>query len=197
VIADEPRGLTDAKRALLEQRVRGLVSIQRPLIPAVNRRPTQGPAPLSLAQEQLWYFSQLAPENPVYNEAASIRKDGPLNLEALTRAFTEIVRRHEIWRTTFAIEGGRPQQVVGSPRAFELPLTDLSSLPVTERELVAARLVAEEAQRPYRLAEGPLIRPLLVRFSEDHHRLYLAMHHLVFDGVSLYRIILPELVALL
>ena len=196
MITSERLGLTEAKRALLEQRVRGLGRTPRPAIPPVNRRQADGPAPLSLAQEQLWYFSQLAPENPVYNEAASIRKDGPLDLEALRLAFNEIVRRHEIWRTTFAVEGGRPLQVVRPAQAYELPLTDLSSVPATERELVAALLVAEEARRPYRLAEGPLIRPLLVRFSEDHHRLYLALHHLVFDGVSLYRIILPELIAL-
>jgi len=196
MIAGERRGLTDAKRALLEQRMRGLVAVPQPAIPAVTRRREDGPAPLSVAQEQLWYFSQLAPENPVYNEAASIRKDGPLDLDALTRAFNEIVRRHEIWRTTFAIEGGRPLQVVHAPQAFDLPLIDLSSLAGPEREPAATRLVAEEARRPYLLTEGPLVRPLLVRFAEDHHRLYLAMHHLVFDGVSLYRIILPELVAL-
>jgi amino acid adenylation domain-containing protein len=196
VIADERRGLTGAKRALLEQRMRGLAGIPRPAIPPVNRRLTPGPAPLSLAQEQLWYFSQLAPENPVYNEAASIRKEGPLDVDALTEAFNAIIQRHEIWRTTFTTESGRPQQVVQPARTVELPVIDLSSLPATEREPAATRLVAEEAQRPYRLAEGPLVRPLLVRFAEDHHRLYLAMHHLVFDGVSLYRIILPELVAL-
>jgi amino acid adenylation domain-containing protein len=196
MMAGDRRGLTEAKQALLERRVRGLVRTAPPAIPAVNRRQAAGPAPLSLAQEQLWYFSQLAPDNPVYNEAASIRKDGPLDLDALRRAFNEIVSRHEIWRTTFALEGGRPLQVVRDTQSYELPLIDLSSLAVAERELVAVRLVAEEARRPYRLAEGPMIRPLLVRFSEDHHRLYLAMHHLVFDGVSLYRIILPELIAL-
>ncbi len=196
MITAEKQGLSEAKRALLEQRLRGAGRPPRSATPPVSRRLANGPAPLSLAQEQLWYFSQLAPKNPVYNEAASIRKDGPLDLDSLRWAFNEIVRRHEIWRTTFAIENGRPLQVVGPAVAFELPLNDLSVLPAAEREHAATLLVAEEARRPYQLAEGPLIRPLLVRFSEDHHRLYLAMHHLVFDGVSLYRIVLPELVAL-
>ncbi|MDQ6774343.1 MAG: amino acid adenylation domain-containing protein [Candidatus Dormibacteraeota bacterium] len=196
MIATDHPDLTEAKRALLQQRMRGLATATQPAIPHVKRRPGDGPAPLSLAQEQLWYFSRLAPDNPVYNETASIRKDGPLDLTALRRAFNEIVHRHEIWRTTFRVEAGLPRQVAGPAPAHDLPLTDLSALRADEREQAAARLVAELARRPYRLDAGPPIRPLLVRFSKEHHRLYLAMHHLVFDGVSLYRIVLPELVAL-
>ena len=190
------QALSQSKRALLEQRIRGTVPLPRPAAPAVTRRTGGRPARLSLAQEQLWYFSQLVPENPVYNEAASIRKDGDCDLDSLRWAFNEIVRRHEIWRTRFEIRDGVPvQEVFDAPR-FELPLTDLSGLPPEAREDAATRLVAEAARQPYRLADGALIRPILLRFAPDHHRLYLAMHHMIFDGVSLYRIVLPELIAL-
>jgi amino acid adenylation domain-containing protein len=154
------------------------------------------PAPLSPLQEPLWYFSRLAPDNPVYNEAVTIRKDGHFDVRAFRAAFNEVVRRHEIWRSTFDVVDGKPAQLVHSAPSFELPVVDLSGMPAAERNGEAARMAADEARRPYDLACGPLLRPMLVRFAEDHHRLYLAMHHLIFDGVSLYCIVLPELTAL-
>ena len=167
-----------------------------PPSPMLPRRRRPGPAPLSPAQEQLWYFTRLAPENPIYNEAVSVRKDGPLDQSALRAALNEIVARHEIWRSTFREVDGEPVQVVGPAPTLELPVVDLSGMATAQREAHAVRLAAEQARLPYDLEHGPLLRPLLIRFSDDHHRLYLSMHHLIFDGVSLYRIILPELVTL-
>jgi surfactin family lipopeptide synthetase A len=192
----DAEGLSADKRALLEQRLRGRAISPPTTSGALIGRVGRGRAPLSLLQEPLWYFSRLAPENPVYNEAVTIRKDGPFEVRAFRAAFNEIVRRHEIWRSTFEVADGEPAQVVHPARTIELPVVDLSGLPAAERKSEAARMAAEEARRPYDLARGPLLRPLLVRFAEDHHRLYLAMHHLIFDGVSLYRIVLPELTAL-
>ncbi len=188
-------GLSEAKRALLQQRMRGRptrAEVRQPL----SRHPGAGPARLSVVQEQLWYFAQLAPENPVYNEAASIHKDGDFDHGAFRDAFNEIVRRHEIWRSTFATVDGEPVQVVHPATALDLPLLDLSTLPRLEAEERATTLAAEQARRPYDLERGPLIRPLLVRVAPDHHRLHLALHHLVFDAVSLYRVVLPELSSL-
>jgi amino acid adenylation domain-containing protein len=162
----------------------------------VGRRAGGRCSPLSIDQEPLWYFSRLVPTSPVYNEAVTVRKDGPFDADAFRRAFNEFVRRHEAWRTTFAIVGGEPTQVVNPSTVFELPLLDLSLLPADEAEHRAAREAAEAARRPYDLEHGLLLRPSLVRFADDHHRLYLAMHHLIFDGVTLYRVLLPELVAL-
>jgi amino acid adenylation domain-containing protein len=155
-----------------------------------------GAPPLSVAQEALWYLSVLAPSQISYNETISIRKDGPFDVHAFRRAFTEIVRRHQAWRTTFDRIGGEPVQVLQPAPSFELPVVDLSHLTRAEAERQAVRLVAEVSRVPYDLRRGPLLRPRLVRFAEDHHRLYLALHHLVFDGVSVYRVVLFELVAL-
>jgi non-ribosomal peptide synthetase component F len=155
-----------------------------------------GPAPLSVAQEALWYLSLLVPSQISYNEAISIRKDGPLDLDAFRRSFNEIVRRHEAWRTTFDTEKGVPIQVLRPPPHFDLPVIDLSHLGMEEAERRAVGIAAEVSMAPYDLRRGPLLRPRLIRFSAEHHRLYLAMHHLVFDGVSVYRVVLPELVAL-
>jgi len=192
----DARALSAEKRALLERRLRGARFSPAPPSPALPRRRRPGPAPLSPAQEQLWYFSRLAPDNPVYHEAVSIRKDGPFDSSALRAAFNEIVRRHEIWHSTFPEVDGEPVQVVGRAPTLELPVLDISAMAPAEREREAVRLAAKEARLPYDLEHGPLLRPLLIRFAEDHHRLYLCIHHLIFDGVSLYRIILPELVTL-
>jgi len=188
--------LSADKRSLLEKRLRGDAAPTPTTSGPPTRRKGTGPAPLSPLQEPLWYFSRLAPENPVYNEAVTIRKDGPFEVSAFRAAFNEIVRRHEIWRSTFDVTDGEPVQVVHPAPTFELPVVDLSGWSAAERKSEAARMAAEEAMRPYDLARGPLLRPVLVRFAEDHHRLYLALHHLIFDGVSLYRIVLPELTAL-
>ncbi len=185
--------LSQAKRALLAQRLRGRTLVPRP---SSSAKHASGNFPLSVDQEALWYFSRLAPTNPVYNESVTIRKDGPFDVGAFRRAFNEFVRRHEAWRTTFSTVRGEPTQVVNPPTAFELPVLDLSQLRSDEAERHASQMAADEAQRPYDLERGPLLRPRLVRFAESQHRLYLAMHHLVFDGVTLSRVLLPELVAL-
>jgi non-ribosomal peptide synthetase component F len=151
-------------------------------------------APLSVAQEALWYVSRLSPNRISYNEAISIRKDGAFDVDAFRRAFNEVARRHQAWHTTFDTLHGHPVQVVRPPSNFALPLLDLSRLDAAEAERRAVDIVADLSRIPYDLRRGPLLRPLLVRFSAEHHRLYLAMHHIVFDGVSVYRVVLPELV---
>jgi amino acid adenylation domain-containing protein len=158
--------------------------------------PSSEAPPLSVAQEALWYMSRLAPNQISYNETISIRKDGQFDLQAFRRAFNEIVRRHEAWRTTFDTVGGEPIQVVQPPPTFDLPLADLSHLTREEAERQAVRLVAEVSRVPYDVRHGPLLRPRLLRFPEDHHRLYLSLHHLIFDGVSVNRVVLVELIAL-
>jgi amino acid adenylation domain-containing protein len=162
----------------------------------IPQRTDNGPAPLSAAQLQLWYLHQLAPESIAYNELVTIRKDGPFDHAAFAWAFNEVIRRHEAWRTTFAVSGDEPRQIVRQHNNIDLPMVDLTHMPFSEAEATAAHKAAEIASAPYDLACGPFLRPMLVRLTATHHRLYLAMHHLIFDGVSLYRIVLPELVAL-
>jgi len=186
--------LHEARQALLRQRLRGVP--RAGAVPPVTRRRAAESAPLSLCQRQLWYLNQLAPDSAAYNELVTIRKTGPLDTDALRRAFTEIVRRHEMWRTTFQVIDGEPRQVVNAPPSFDLPVLDLTDQTFAEAERAAVELAAGDTRRPYDLAAGPLLRPRLVRLAPEHHRLYLGLHHLVFDGVSLYRVVLPELVTL-
>jgi amino acid adenylation domain-containing protein len=192
---DDTARLAQMRRALFEQRVRGAVSPPAAEPAPVTSRTASGPLPLPASQAQLWYLSQLAPDSRAYNELIEIRKIGALDVEALRRALNEVVSRHETWRTTFDCVDGVPHQFVHEPTEIDLPLVDLSHLGTEEAESRAVQIAAAEAVRPYDLARGPLIRPLLVRITDEYHRLCLAMHHLIFDGVTMQRVLLPELIA--
>ncbi len=163
--------------------------------PIPRRAPGPHP-PLSFAQEQLWIHAQVAPDLPLYNEPMTVYRRGPLDVAALERSLTEILRRHEAWRTTVAVEHGEPVQVVRPPAPFPLPRVDLRHLPPAERESEALRLAGDDARSPFDLARGPLLRARLVHLADDDHRLYLTLHHIIFDGVAIHGIFLPELVAL-
>ncbi len=153
-------------------------------------------APLAISQRPIWWFVQLLPDSPAYNEIISITKTGSLDRDALIGAFADVVARHEAWRTTFEVRGGEPVQVVHRSVDIEIATLDLSGLTGPELTQAIVREVSALARPAYELSAGPLIRPLLVELPGDRHRLYLALHHLIFDGVTLYRIVLPELVAL-
>ncbi len=149
--------------------------------------------PLSFAQERLWFLDQLEPGNPLYNNLAAIRLSGSLNLTALERTLNEIVRRHEILRSTFAIVDGRPVQSIAPNLQLALPVVDLQSLP--EREGEAMRLATEEARRPFNLSEGPLLRVTLMKLAEEERVVLLTMHHIVSDGWSV-GVLIREVAAL-
>src|SRR5262249_3505299 len=141
--------------------------------------------PLSFAQQRLWFLDQLEPGNPVYNMPRGVRLRGELNLAALERALSELVRRHEALRTTFRELHGEPVQVIGNPEPFTITVADLSRLPEATREEETRRLIREEVQRPFDLATGPLMRARLLRLSQEEHVLLLSLHHIVSDGWSM------------
>ncbi|WP_086688519.1 non-ribosomal peptide synthetase [Nostoc sp. T09] len=152
--------------------------------------------PLSFSQQRLWFFEQLVPGTALSNQSADIRLPGLQNATALEQSFNEIIRRHEIWRTTFEMVDGQPIQAIHPAPYIPLPVIDLRSLPPAEREAEALRLASEQAQQPFDLTILPLLRAILVRLSETDYRLYMTMHHLIFDGVSLYNVFLQELAIL-
>ena len=154
-----------------------------PLAP-LSPEPRGELAPVSPAQERMWFLERFEP-GPVYNLPAAVRLEGELEVAALAVALAEIVRRHEVLRTTF-LEGpeGVLQRVAPAPAPF-LPVVDLSGLPPASREAAGRRLAAEEARRPFDLAAGPLLRTLLLRLGGEDHTLLLSLHHIVADGWSL------------
>ncbi|HXP76316.1 MAG TPA: amino acid adenylation domain-containing protein, partial [Stellaceae bacterium] len=139
---------------------------------------------LSFAQQRLWFFDQLEPGLSAYNIPAAIRLHGLLNLAALERSLNEVVRRHEALRTTFSQVDGRPTQVIAPDLTIALPVVDLRALPASERETEVRRLVTAEAQRPFDLSRGPLLRATVLQLDEEEHVGLLTMHHIVSDGWS-------------
>jgi len=140
--------------------------------------------PLTYAQRQLWFLNELDPGNVSYNIPWSIRITGDLHVQALERSLNEIVRRHEILRTTFVAVDGEPRQIVAERLTIPLPVTSLDHLAPCDREATARRLAADEARQPFNLANGPLLQAQLIRFAPTNHVLLLALHHIIFDGWS-------------
>jgi amino acid adenylation domain-containing protein len=166
--------------------------LQAPPIVPVSR---DGELPLSFAQQRLWFIDQLDPGSSVYNFPAAVRLKGPLDTVALKQSLNEIVKRHEALRTTFAIVDGRPVPVIAPSLTLTLPVVDLRELPDTERETEVQRLATNEAQQPFDLAQGPLVRATVLRLGENEHVGLLTMHHIVSDGWST-GILIREMAAL-
>ena len=168
------------------------------LAAAVNAdlEPGQIFAPVSFAQQQVWVHAQLVPDTPIYNEPITFHRKGTLDVQVLERVLTEIVHRHQAWRTVFRVRDGEPVQIVQAAMPVRLRIADLRGVTAGAREAEAQRLAVEDALLPFDLTRGPLFRTLLVHFSETEHRLFLTLHHIIFDGYSIYRVLLPELARL-
>ena len=152
-----------------------------PLVPIFQ----ESNPPLSFAQQRLWFFDQLVPNNPFYNVPSVMRLTGLLNLVALEQTFNEIVRRHAALRTNFVTIEGQPVQKIAPTSTLSLPIIDLQTLPQTERETAAQRLTAQEAQRPFNLSTDALLRVSLLRLDETEYLLIINLHHIVSDGWSI------------
>ncbi|HSK75750.1 MAG TPA: amino acid adenylation domain-containing protein [Thermoanaerobaculia bacterium] len=150
---------------------------------------------LSFAQERLWFFDRLVPGTSLYNLPSAVRLSGPLDLGALAASCNEIVRRHEVLRTTFASLAGHPVQVVSPPQFRPLPVADLSGLPAALREAEAQEIAAAEAVRPFDLGRGPLMRLAVLLLGAEEHIVLLTLHHIVSDAWSV-GVFLRELSAL-
>jgi amino acid adenylation domain-containing protein len=169
-----PAGLAEVLRGM-DRDVAGLPRVRR-----VSRGLFDGrerPLPLSLQQQRLWVLHQLAPESTAYHVPAGLRLRGPLDVPALERALTEIVRRHEVLRTSFPLREEEPVQRIALPAPVVLPVLDL-----LEEEV--PRIAEAEARRPFDLERGPLLRLALLRTAPESHVLLLVVHHLVSDGWS-------------
>jgi amino acid adenylation domain-containing protein/FkbM family methyltransferase len=175
--------------------------------PPLIRAPHLHPPRLAFAQERLWFLDRLAPWNAAYNVPAAVRLLGRLSPAALAATLSEIVRRHEVLRTTFETTPAGPVQVIAPSLDLDLPLADLGRLPRPAREAEALRLAGEEALRPFDLARGPLLRTALLRLAADaadaaedaedteEHALLLTLHHVAADAWSL-GVLLAEVAAL-
>ncbi|HZF13819.1 MAG TPA: amino acid adenylation domain-containing protein, partial [Thermoanaerobaculia bacterium] len=170
-----------------------------PGAPAVERPARRIAAPLSFAQERLWFIDRLTGTS-AYNLPLALSLEGDLSPAALEAALAEIVRRHGSLRTTFVLagEGDTPVQIVALPAPWRLPRVDLAVLPAPRRDAEVRRLAGENARRPFDLGRGPLLRAVLLRLGtpeDSRHILLLTLHHIVSDGWSM-GILVAEVVPL-
>ncbi len=143
------------------------------------------PAPLSPAQERFWFLEQLSQGSAINHVPAALRLRGALHEEALSLALNEIIRRHDVLRSRFVLEQGRPVQVTESFVNCPLSVHDLLPIPENRREAELRRFINEDAHRPFDLNMGPLVRARLFRMNDNDHVLSLTCHHIVTDGWSM------------
>jgi amino acid adenylation domain-containing protein len=155
-----------------------------PLSP-ISPRNRQNPAPLSFAQQRLWFLNEMDPGSVGYNIPVEIRLKGMLDITALQRSLQKIVQRHEVLRTRFQVIDEQPCQVVEENVEVDLSVTDLRPRGQEWQEIIVALLRSEEGRSPFDLRQGPVFRTKLVQLSEDEFVLLFTMHHIACDGWSL------------
>ncbi|MEH2283681.1 MAG: amino acid adenylation domain-containing protein [Nostoc sp.] len=188
---DKPySNLSPAKKALLEKWKGG--KFQSETIP---KRQTSQNIPLSFSQQRLWFIDQLYNGSSFYNIPIAFHIKGQLNITAIEQSLDEILKRHEVWRTTFTLVNGEPVQNIVSELTWDLPMINLEHLSGKDWESEVKQLAAQSARKPFNLAKGLLVRATLLRLSEGEHVLLLTMHHIITDGWSC-NVFLRELSAL-
>lgn len=192
--AASPLSLED--RALVEAWLKEQITCESSPCSVIPARAGTSPARASHGQEQIWLHSSIAGNALIYNEAVTVHYRGSLNRDALRKSMGAFIQRHEAWRTTFVLEDGVLLQKIHPHMAVTIPFSDLSVLPEKKRESRALEIARKDALLPFDLSTGPLLRCRLVQLNDRIHRLYICLHHIIFDGVSLYNIFLPELAAL-
>ncbi|MFD4790915.1 amino acid adenylation domain-containing protein, partial [Streptomyces sp. NPDC058459] len=151
----------------------------------VGPRPTGSPAPLSFAQQRLWFVDQLQPGRPDYNIPVAVRLEGALDTAALLDALRAVVTRHEVLRSRLVEGADGPVQLVEPAEVFAPLHTDLGALPAEEARSRALGLAHADAAAPFDLTRAPLLRARLVRVGAEEHLLVLVLHHTVADGWSM------------
>jgi acyl-CoA synthetase (AMP-forming)/AMP-acid ligase II len=170
--------------ALARRRVRTAPESSCAVMQPVPLRDMTGPCPLSPTQERLWFMAQFNSQEPVYNEAEAVRFKGPIDFSALELAFNDIVRRHEILRSTIEAKDGTPFMIIHESWPLTCKKISLRHLPHDIREAELTKLLYTEPRLPYRLETEPAMRVTLVEIDEEDHACILMMHHIFCDGAS-------------
>jgi amino acid adenylation domain-containing protein len=175
--------LSPEKRALLMQQLAKTAAKDKPLH-EIGRRLRPVRMPLSSAQQRLWILDRFEPGNTVYNVTLLLRMVGPLNVEVLISALSEIVRRHETLRTVFVSDDDGPFQRILPAGRLPVAFHDVIDRPHAERVRSAMEIARNDAATSFDLANGPILRAGLVKIGHDDHLLMLSAHHIAVDGWS-------------
>ncbi|MGA9883687.1 MAG: amino acid adenylation domain-containing protein [Candidatus Acidiferrales bacterium] len=151
---------------------------------AIPPRDRKLSCPLTSAQRRVWFFEELDPGQPLYNEAEAVRLIGELNVDVLEHAVNVVVERHEVLRSTIETQGNEPVVVVHDSWPLRIKRIDLSDLPAVRRQTEVDRLLVDEPREPYHLESRPGIRVTLIRLAPKEHVLILMMHHIICDWSS-------------
>jgi condensation domain-containing protein len=176
--------LSPKKRALFELLLKEKrnQALQRLQIP---NRAQASSYPLSFTQQRLWILDQLAPDRASYNIYFAVHLRGKLNVDAMEKSFNEIIRRHEVLRTTFRIIDGQPAQLIAPRASLPLARIDVSHHCEPERHRLIQLCIDEQIRRPFDLSESFPIRVTLLKDSDEDHVIILVVHHIAFDGWSM------------
>ncbi|WP_181039275.1 non-ribosomal peptide synthetase [Burkholderia pseudomallei] len=170
------------------------------VLPPIPLAPRDGRIALSLAQQRLWFLTQLEGVSEAYHMSGAVRLDGPLNREVLQRALNRIVMRHEALRTCFVREEGEPIQVIQPHADLTVSYHDLREAEsirheAGNREQRAKDLSQAHASAPFDLSRDLPVRVLLLQLADEAHVVQVVMHHIASDGWSV-GVFLQELSAL-
>ncbi|GHO80001.1 hypothetical protein KSD_77720 [Ktedonobacter sp. SOSP1-85] len=169
----------------LSERVEGqLRGGEQTAIPRIGQVSREEPLPLSFAQQRLWFLDQLEPGQATYNVPMALKLKGTLVAGAFERSLQAVVNRHEVLRTTFATRDGEPVQIIHPTSQVDVTWIDLSRLAGQNQAEEEERLARLEAQAPFDLAHGPLMRVTLIKRAEDEYVLLHTAHHIISDAWS-------------
>jgi surfactin family lipopeptide synthetase A len=188
-----PAPLTDARAALIARYLERRRNISIAAEDAISKRPDGACVEVSKEQRRIWLHCAMADCAELYNEPFAVQYTGNLNIPAFERAFNEILRRHEAWRTKFEMRGNKVFQNVAPELHVRLPLVDLRKVPDKEREKQVAELLTEDSKMKFDLGEAPLFRARLIQMADREFRFLVVAHHLIADGVSVYQLFVSEL----
>ncbi|HEX7331316.1 MAG TPA: amino acid adenylation domain-containing protein, partial [Pyrinomonadaceae bacterium] len=163
-----------------ESRREGSFALLPPLEPVSRAQDL----PLSFTQQRFWFMDRLVRNSARHNVPAGVGFAGKLNLAALEQVFSEIVRRHEVLRTTIGQAEEDAIQIVHPHRPLSLPIVDLQGLDEHKRGAVARKLLDEQAQRPFDLIRGPVLRLAVIKSGPNKHELLMNSHHIITDAWS-------------
>lgn len=175
--------LSPEQRALFELRLKQKeLSIKK--ITSISKRKSSDVLLLSLVQERLWFLYQLQPDIPLFNDSILIHVTGKLDSIALEKSFNEIIKRHEILRTTFKIVDTQPIQIIAPTLTLKLLILDLQDLSKPEQEELVKQIISEQSSKTFDLTQELLLRCKLIRLKQQEHIILLTMHHIICDGLS-------------
>ncbi len=176
--------LSPEKRKLLEKILaQQNVDLKNKRILPQNRE--QNRFPLSYAQQRMWFLDQWEPGNPMYNNPAAVAIEGDVDVAAIEKALQALGQRHEVLRTVFENVDGHPVQVIQPESNISLKQLDLSHLSDADQQDALREQAITEAQAPFDLSTGPLLRTSLIRLADKKYVCLLTMHHIISDAWTL------------